>query len=180
MLGHPLQRLDAKLLPLATIALALFLILLTAILVYTVPSGVRSSIGDLLAAQSTDSANAVLSTWSPRIYRTFSFLLGFDFLYDIVHNNAVAVFVIWGAIRLASTSALILASATAWVMWLDSALNVFENLAFLHIIRSEDPSQLLPVASAIFSFRSATLTIGFLIGLVLHALALRNQSASAV
>jgi hypothetical protein len=175
-----LQRLDAKLLPSATIALAVFLILLTAILVYTVPSSIRSSIGDLLVAKSTSSANAVLSAWSPRIYRTFSFLLGFDFLYDVVHNNAVAVFVIWGATRLASTSALILASATAWVMWLDTALNVFENLAFLHIARSEDPSQLLPVASAIFSFRAATLALGFLIGLVLHALALRKHGASPV
>ena len=177
MLGHPLQRLDAKLLPIATIALALFLILLTAILASTVPSSIRSSIGDLLAAQSTNSANAVLSTWNPRIYRTFSFLLGFDFLYDVVHNNAVAVFVIWGAKRLAATWALTVASATAWVMWLDSALNVFENLAFLHIIRAEDPASLLPVASAIFSFRTATLVLGFLIGLVLHALALRRQRA---
>ena len=64
-------------------------------------------------------------------------------------------------------------------MWLDTALNVFENLAFLHIIRTLDPSPLLPLAAGVFSFRSVTLVAGLLVGIVLHLRAFWRSQPSA-
>jgi hypothetical protein len=180
LIRHPLQRLGTKPLAVAMVSLAASFVCLTVILVYTVPPSTRSHIGDLLAADSLAAATAVLSTWGADTYRTFAFLLGFDFLYDVVHNNAVAVFAIWGARRVAATSALHAASATAWVLWLDTLLNIFENLVFLDVVRSARASPLLPVASAIFSFRTATLGFGLLLGLSLHGAAFWRQRASAV
>lgn len=116
---------------------------------------------------------AILESWEPSIVASLSFMLGFDFLYDVVHNNAAALFAVWGAVRRDTRVARSVASATAWVLWLDSGLNVFENLAFLHILRSRSPDPLLPAVSAIFSFRSATLMLGLLVGAALHASAWR-------
>lgn len=110
-----------------------------------------------------------MESWDPGIAASLSFLLGFDFLYDVVHNNAAALFAIWGAVRRDTRLARSVGAMTAWVLWLDSGLNVFENLAFLHILRSRSPERLLTAVSAIFSFRSATLMLGFLVGAALHA-----------
>jgi hypothetical protein len=57
------------------------------------------------------------------------------------------------------------------VLWLDSGLNLFENLAFLDVLRSRSPDGLLTAVAAIFSFRSATLMLGFLVGAALHTAA---------
>jgi hypothetical protein len=180
LIDHPLQRLGTRPLAVTLITLTACFACLTTILVYTVPPSTRSHIGDLLAASSLAAATAVLSTWSADTYRTFAFLLGFDFLYDVVHNNLVAVFVIWGGKRASATWALAVASATAWVLWLDTLLNVFENLVFFDIVRSAQASSLLPAASAVYSFRTVTLGIGLLIGVGLHAAASWRQRASAV
>lgn len=180
LISHPLQRIGTKRLAVSMVWLTASFVCLTAILVYAVPASTRSHIGDLLDAQSLAAATAVLSAWDADTYRTFAFLLGFDFLYDVVHNNLVAVFAIWGAKRVSASSALLVASATAWVLWLDTLLNVFENLVFLDVVRSAQASPLMPLASAIFSFRTATLALGLVVGLGLHAAAFGRHRASAV
>jgi len=106
-------------------------------------------------------------------------MLGFDLLYDLIHNNGVAVFTIWGAKRVASARATLVASLSGWVMWLNSALNVAENLAFFHVIQTLEPYPLLPVAAAIFSFRVLTLTAGLFIGIALHAYGFWHSRQSA-
>jgi len=91
VIRHPYETLDARTLATATLGLAAFTILLTAILAHEVPSEVRREVARLLGAESGAPAAAVLAAWDREVYQAFSFMLGFDFLYDIVHNNAVAL-----------------------------------------------------------------------------------------
>jgi hypothetical protein len=107
-----------------------------------------------------------LESWEAETLTSVSF---FDFLYDIIHNNAAAFFAVWGAARRNTRLAWSVGGMTAWVLWLDSGLNVFENLAFLHVLRVRTPEPLLPAVSMIFAFRSATLMLGLLVGTALHA-----------
>jgi hypothetical protein len=94
--------------------------------------------------------------------------------------RTIALCSIWGAKRLSAPRADLLASLTAWLMWLDTALNVFENLALLHVIRSLEPAPLLPIAAGIFSFRSVTLAAGQLVGVTLQFLVIwRSRAAGA-
>lgn len=175
MISHPLQRIGTRPLAVSMVSLTVGFVCLTAILVYAVPASTRSHIADLLDAPSLAAATAVLSAWDADTFRTFAFLLGFDFLYDVVHNNMVAVLAIWGAKRVYASSAVLVASVTAWVLWVDTLLNVFENLVLLDVVRSAQASPLMPLASAIFSFRTATLALGLLVGLGLHAAAFWRQ-----
>ena len=135
------------------------------------PTEDRSLIGELLRAATPDRADEVLSSFPDHAVRSFSFLLGFDLLYDIVHNNAVAFLAMWGARRCASRQAYWAGSTVAWVMWLDTALNFPENLAFLRILETMQPWPLLPWASGTFFFRTSTWLAGLAVGVALHALA---------
>ena len=72
------------------------------------------------------------------------------------------------------------AEQIAWLLWLDTALNVFENLAFLHLLRTGDPAPLLPFASSVFYFRSATLIGGFIAGVLLHVMGWRVRGSSSI
>jgi len=168
-MSHPFARLARQHLAAATIYLAVAFSLLTAILIAFVPLQDIARIRELVQARPGAFAREVLAGWPPSTLQSFSFMLGFDLLYDLVHNNGVALLAVWGAKRSAATWAAVAASATAWVMWLDSLLNVFENLAFLHIIQTSNPAPLLPFAAAVFSFRSITLIVGLMIGIALHA-----------
>jgi hypothetical protein len=180
VISHPYERLGVRPLASAAIGLTVFWALLTAILAYEVPAALRAQITQLLSAENDAAATAILLAWGPEVYRAFSFMLGFDFLYDIVHNNAVAFLAIWGAKRVSAKPALFLGAATAWVMWLDTALNLFENVAFLHIIRSLDPWPLLPAANAVFVFRTGTWVLGIVLAVALHGFAYWRSRNSAV
>lgn len=176
---HPFDTLDQRHVVAATAGLALSFVILTAVLLHAVPVEDLSRIRDLAQASSNSVARSLLAEWPSSTLEAFSFLLGFDLLYDLVHNNAVALFAIWGARRLSSGKARFAASVTAWIMWLDTGLNVFENLAFLHIVRTFEPAPLLPFAAAVFSFRTATWIAGLLVGISLHLMASRSRSTSA-
>ena len=172
MIVHPYQALPVRNLRAATIAAAWAWVLLTLILFWAVPLADVADVQRLVSAPEPDAARDILRSWGPSVGRSFSFLLGFDFLYDVVHNNAAALLAVWGAARQQTRLAHSVAAVTAWVLWLDTGLNVFENLAFLHVLRSGS-TDLLSAATAIFSFRSATLTLAILVGIALHASAWR-------
>jgi hypothetical protein len=171
--SHPYEALSVRSLRAATVGTAFAWGLLTLILVWAVPAAQLAELRTLLETTEPAAARAILESWGPSLVLSFAFLLGFDFLYDVVHNNAVALLAVWGAVRCDTRLARSVGAMTAWVLWLDTALNVFENLAFLHVLRSRSPEPLLPAVSAVFSFRSATLMAGLLVGAVLHACAWR-------
>ena len=175
MLSHPYEALPARILRAATFGTASTWGLLTLILLWAVPVDHIAQLRGLVEA--TGSARtSILESWGPSVVASVGFLLGFDFLYDVAHNNAVALFVVWGAVRRGTRIARSVGAVTAWVLWLDTGLNIFENLAFLHVLRSRNP-EVLPVVSAIFSFRSATLLLGLLVGAALHAAVWRASHA---
>jgi hypothetical protein len=171
---HPYEALSARNLRAATVGTAAAWGLLTLLLIWAVPLTDIAQIRALMEATAPGAASAILQSWGSSVVASSSFLVGFDFLYDVVHNNAVAFWAVWGAAKCDTRLARSVAAATAWVLWLDTGLNLFENLAFLHVIRSRSP-ELLPVVSAIFGLRSATLMLGLLIGAALHASAWRAR-----
>ena len=171
MLSHPYETLSARSLRAATIGAFAAWGVLTAVLFWAVPADYFAELRALLALSEPAQRRAMLESWPPEIIASLSFLVGFDFLYDLIHNNAAAFFVVWGAARNRTPVARSLGAATAWLMWLDTALNVFENLAFLHVLRARSPEPLLPAVSAVFAFRSATLMFSMLVGSALHAYA---------
>ena len=176
---HPFDRIGQRHLALATVGLVVAFGLLTAILIASVPIQDFARIREFVQARPSAAAREVLADWPPSTFQAFSFMLGFDLLYDVIHNNGVAIFSVWGAKRAATAYAVVAASLTAWVMWLDTVLNVFENLTFFHIIQTLEPAPLLPVAAAVFSFRSYTLVAGVLIGIALHTRAFWRSGESA-
>ena len=147
--------------------------LLTLVLVWAVPPSHIAALGALLEAADPGARSAILRSWVPDVLASLAFLIGFDFLYDVVHNNAVALIVVWGAVRRGTRRARAVGRVMAWLLWLDSALNVFENLAILHVLRSQSAESLLPAISAVFAFRSATPLLGLFVGAALHASAWR-------
>ena len=167
-MSHPHEALSARTLRAATVGTLAAWGFLTLVLAWAVPVADVAQIGTLMEATEPGARRAILGGWEPSVAVSLAFLLGFDFLYDLVHNNAAAFFAVWGAVRRDTPLARSVAGGTAWVLWLDSALNVFENLAFLHVLRSPSSVSLLPAISAAFSFRSATLALGILLGVALH------------
>jgi len=137
--------------------------------VWAVPAAHVAEITKLTAATKPGAPRTILESWDTGIAVSFSFLLGFDFLYDLVHNNAAALLAVWGAVRRGTRPSRLLARTAAWVLWLDSGLNVVENLTLLQVLRPGSPEPPLNAAVAIFSFRSVTLMLGLLVGVALHA-----------
>ena len=178
MLSHPFDSLERRSLVIAVWLFAAGFCVLSAILFFTIPSEEFARIQELAHMGSPANAQTVLRSWPHSTFLAFSFLLGFDFLFDLVHNNGVALFAIWGAQRLSNRAAKMLATCIAWLMWADSLLNVMENLAFFHVIHTEEASWLLSFAQGIFAFRSATLLGAFLVALVLHAIASHQKANS--
>ncbi len=172
---HPFDRLSTRATVIAATLLGVSVVLLTLIILAFVSASDQAHIAALVGASSADAVAALLADWTPRTLESFSFLVGFDYLYDIVHNNAVALFVIWGGRRVGTELGRSLGSLTAWTMWLDTALNLFENVAFLYAIRSPNPWPLLAVASTVFTFRSLTLGVGVVVGVALHGWATWNN-----
>jgi hypothetical protein len=178
MPSHPYEALSARTLRAATIGTGAAWALLTLILVWAVPLSDIAGVQALLEARDPQTAGAVLASFEPTLTASLSFLLGFDFLYDVVHNNAAALFAVWGAVGRRTAAAQTVAATTAWILWLDTALNVVENLAFLHVLRSGSVAA-LPAVSTIFEFRAATLGLALLVGAGLHASAWRVRRSTA-
>jgi len=168
---HPYTALETRQLGVATVALGTAWALLTILLLQAVPLVDFPKIGRILGASTAADLSAVLADWTPATLRSFAFLLGFDLLYDLVHNNAAAVYALWASRICARPWAERLAAAAAWLLWLATVLNVFENLAFLHMLPDGDSSWLLPWASLAFNLRSLFLAGALGIGCLFQVLA---------
>ena len=147
---------------------ALFLIgawvLLTPILVWAAPGRSDFTIPDLAVAGSPAAAQEILSHWLPADRLAFAFILGFDFLYDLVHNNAVAFSVAWAA---ASRSVRWVAAGSllAWLLWLATAANIVENVAFFHMLQTGPSSPWPEVGLGTTYFRNGTVLAGIVFAL---------------
>ena len=150
----------------ATIAFALA----TVVFVIAIPVPHLSLVADFVRSDSVN-AQVALDHWGSEIREAFRFMLGFDFLYDLVHNNLVALLAAWGAVRVGRYWALAVACVVAWTLWLDSAFNVAENLAYVRVLSTNNVEPWHFYASTIFRFRTATLFGSALAALVLHTYA---------
>ena len=139
----------------------------TVILGTVVPAEHRSAIANFVLADAA-LAPAELSRWDSATRESFQFVLGFDFLYDLVHNNLVAMLLAWGAILSAQRWALQLASAFAWILWMDTALNLLEHFIYRHLLATGILEPWHSYGMAIFNFRTSTLVAGALIAAVIH------------
>ena len=175
---HPFERLSLN--ATRTFCLALFLLwgLLTIALVTVVPLGHARELWRVLHAADAAEAAASVAGWSSDVRASARFLVRFDFAYDVVHNNAVALLCLWAARRLGSSRASATARIVAWTMWLDTLCNVAENVAALRLL-SGDPSWFgLGVAST--AFRFATLWLALALGVLGLAVAARRSRTAEV
>jgi hypothetical protein len=174
-LPHPYARLDRAHLRLWSWSLLGAWALLTPILVWAAPGRSEFTIPDLAVAGSAAAAEEILSHWSPADRTAFAFILGFDLLYDLVHNNAVAFCVAWAAAD-RSRPLIAVGSWLCWLLWLASVANVVENLAFLHLLQDGPASPWPEIGLATTLYRNAALLAGLLYALVVGpALALSKR-----
>jgi hypothetical protein len=162
-----------------TWCLALFVLwgVLTIVLVTVVPLDHARGLWRVLHAAGAGEAAAIVGGWSSDVRASARFLIRFDFLYDVVHNNAVALLCLWAARRLGSGRAGATARIVAWTMWLDTVCNVAENVAALRLVSGDASWFGLVVAST--EFRFATLWLGFAVGVGLAVAARRNARPAA-
>ena len=173
---HPLERLSPG--GTRTACLVLFLLwgLLTIVLVTVVPLDHGRELWRVLHAADSAEAAAIVAGWSSDVRASARFLIRFDFAYDVVHNNAVALLCLWAARRLGGRRAWVAARTVAWLMWLDTLCNVAENLAALRLVSGDASWFGLVVAST--AFRFATLWLGFALGVLgLVVAGIRSRSA---
>jgi hypothetical protein len=116
MSSHPYEALSVRNLRAATLGTASAWALLTIILVWAVPVSQLAELQTLVEATEPAARRAILESWEPSVVASLSFVLGFDFLYDIVHNNAAALFAVWGAVRCDTRRARSVGAVTAWVL----------------------------------------------------------------
>jgi hypothetical protein len=166
LVAHPFERLSDRVLRAACLALLLVWVLLTGVLVAAVPLDHARELLDFLSAGTATDAAARAGAWSGDVRASARFVLYFDFLYDVVHDNAVALLCAWAARRLASRAAVMLARVVAWTLWLDIAFNVVENLAALHIVGGGSAAPWFDLVVALTTFRFVTLWLGFALGVV--------------
>lgn len=170
MLRHPFERLSLHAVGTAALALLAVWFVLTMLLAAAVPVAHLAQLAHLLRAADANAAAALVAAWSPDLRATAGFVLGFDFIYDLTHDNAVALLCIWAARRHGGRRVVVTARAVAWVVWLDVLLNVPENLAALHIVREAAPTRWFALVVSITSFRFVTLWAGFAFGAVTLAI----------
>ena len=115
---HPFERLPPTRLPTACVMLMLVWAFLTIVMLVTVPSAHAAAVAALLGAGDPRAAAALVAAWPADVRTTATFLVRFDFLYDLAHNNAVALLCLWAARRRGGTAALAAAPAAAWMLWL--------------------------------------------------------------
>ena len=168
---HPIQELNLLKLQRATLLVSALLTGATAIFLVAVPLEHFLLVVQLIGAPSSD-VLTLISGWTIAERQSFAFMIGYDFVFDILHNNAAALFVIWGAARLNARSAcpneMMIAAWLAWAMWLCSGLNIVENLAFLHLLDSHQVTPWHLIGKVAFSFRGVALVGVCVAGLVFH------------
>jgi len=168
---HPFQNLDLTNQQRASFLVLALLTGATAIFSVAVPFEHFLLVVQLIGAQSGD-VLPLISNWTIAERQSFAFMIGYDFVFDILHNNAAALFVVWGAARLNVRSAcpneLMIAAWLAWAMWLCSGLNIVENLAFLHLLDSHQVTPWHLIGKVAFSFRGVALVGAFAAGLIFH------------
>jgi hypothetical protein len=159
---HPYVRLGRAELRRPTLILFGAWLLLTPILVWAAPGRSDFTIPDLAVAGSVEAAAEILSHWSDSDRLAFAFILGFDLLYDLVHNNAMALLVAWVAIGhhklIAGAGSLL-----CWWLWFATVANFVENLGFLHIllVGPESPWPELGLATTILRNGAMLAGLGF-------------------
>ena len=175
IIQHPYTRLSTLELKVSSLGSAILFLVSIVIFAKSVPLAHINAVS-LFVQSSDETAQALLTNWNSQIRESFRFMLGYDYLFDIIHNNLVALFVVWGAKRLATYAVLSLSAFVSWVLWFDSALNIFENLAYSHILTSNIVAPWHAYASLAFGFRSTTLIVAAIIGTTFHLLAFRRQN----
>jgi len=130
--------------------------LLTPILIWAAPGRSDFTIPDLAIAGSVPAAREILSHWSASDRTAFAFILGFDLLYDLVHNNAVALCATWAVVG-CSARLIRSASVIAWLLWIASAANFLENLAFFHMLQTSPESPWPEIGFGTTLFRNGAL-----------------------
>ena len=156
---HPYTNLDLAHLRFWTLGLFGAWAILTTVLVWAAPGRSDYTIPDLAVAGSVTATQEILSHWSPSDREAFAFVLGFDFLYDLVHNNAVAFAVVWAAAT-RSQGWISAGSVLAWLLWLATGTNILENVVFFHMLQTGPHSPWPEVGLVTTLFRNATLLIG--------------------
>lgn len=149
----------------------------TSILAIAVPASQIEAVANFVQSESSV-AQVILDQWDTSLRSTFGFMLGFDFLYDLVHNNLVALLVAWGAKRTGVAWTLALASVIAWILWLDSVLNVVENLGYLRVMVTGNVLPWHLYGSILFQFRTLTLVAGAVVACSLHVWAFAKLHAT--
>ena len=162
---HPFARLERARLRLLALLLLGTWAALTPILVWAAPGRGEYTIPDLAVAGSAAAAAEILSHWSPNDRTAFAFILGFDFLYDIVHNNAVALSVAWAAAGRASVW-VGAGSLLGWLLWLATAANFLEGVAFFNILQSGPASPWPEIGFYTTLFRNGAILTGIAFALV--------------
>lgn len=166
LVPHPFEGLSERSLRVACLALLLAWMLLTGVLVAVVPLDHARELLDFLHAGTATDAAGRAGAWSADVRASARFVLYFDFLYDVVHDNAVALLCVWAARRVASRAAVMVARVVAWTLWLDIALNVVENVAALHIVGGGGAAPWFDLVVALTTFRFVTLWLGVALGVV--------------
>ena len=164
---HPFLNLPLETVRFWAKILVIAFVVTTVILVTAVPAEHRSAIANFVLADAV-LAPAELGRWDSATRESFQFVLGFDFLYDLVHNNLVAMLLAWGAILSAQRWATQLANLFAWILWLDSALNVVEHFIYRHLLATGILEPWHGYGMAIFNFRTSTLAAAALLAVVVH------------
>jgi hypothetical protein len=162
---HPYSRLERSNLQTPLLCLFGAWLLLTPVLVWAMPGRTEFTIPDLAIAGSVDAAREILSHWSSNDRVAFAFILGFDLLYDLVHNNAVALLVAWVAAGRARALVTI-GSWLAWSLWAATIANVVENLGFLQMLQAGPAFPWPEVGFVTTIFRNGAIVTGLLFALV--------------
>ena len=160
MIAHPFERIPPPALFRSALLLWLVFGALSVILFHAMPLADAGRVVEFTGAGSPEGASAAWAGMPERLRISLAFVVGFDFLYDLVHNNAVALGCIWAARQLRTGPLFRLGRLLAWVLWLDTALNLVENLAILHMMRGGIASPWPEIVAPILTFRTATLALG--------------------
>jgi hypothetical protein len=171
---HPYLRLNSRRLRSGSLYLSVGFLIATAIFAASVPTAHMSAVSGLVRAD-PQHAQHLLASWDAATRESFRFMLGFDYLYDILHNNLAAFVLAWGAVRFGKPWAIGVAGALVWILWLDSGLNVLENMAYTHILTENAIVPWHRYASGVFAFRSVSLLVIAVAALALHLAAFRNR-----
>ncbi len=163
---HPLELLSYGAIRAVSLWLLAAWALMTLFLVAILPFEILERATALAATRDSAAARALVASWPPALRVSAAFLLGFDFLYDLVHNNAVACMCLWAAFHGKSAQKRI-ARTFAWTLWLCTLLNVPENWVYVRLLHGLSVDPWVGVAGQIASLRFFILWSGFVVGAAL-------------